>query len=182
MSILAWRLRVDEVGAKKTLPFRAPDSALVALAQAIGVDRVLSCEANFYVTPTRDDAFDVTGTVTARVVQTCVVTLEPFETDIKEKLAVRFAAGVAARESTRKHVDAEADEEGSSGMVETPEPIVDGGLDLGAVAQEFLALAVDPYPRKPGAAFASADPGDAPPSPFAALATLRSRSDTGTKN
>ena len=50
-----------------------------------------------------------------------------------------------------------------------PDPIVDGRIDLGALAVEFLALALDPYPRKPGAEF-TPPPEEAPPdSPFDAL-------------
>ena len=37
---------------------------------------------------------------------------------------------------------------------DAPDPIVDGKIDLGALAAEFLALGLDPYPRKPGVAFA----------------------------
>ena len=31
-----------------------------------------------------------------------------------------------------------------------PDPIIDGKIDLGALAAEFFALGLDPYPRKPG--------------------------------
>jgi hypothetical protein len=54
-----------------------------------------------------------------------------------------------------------------------PEPLVDGKIDLGALATEFLILGLDPYPRKPGAVF------DPPPEersgdgPFAGLAKLK---------
>ncbi len=34
-----------------------------------------------------------------------------------------------------------------------PEPIVNGFIDLGQLAAEFLVLGLDPYPRKPGAEF-----------------------------
>ena len=34
-----------------------------------------------------------------------------------------------------------------------PDPVVDGKIDLGAVAAEFFALGLDPYPRKPGVEF-----------------------------
>ena len=33
---------------------------------------------------------------------------------------------------------------------DSPEPLVGGAVDLGAVATEFLVLGIDPYPRKPG--------------------------------
>ena len=51
-----------------------------------------------------------------------------------------------------------------------PDPVIDGKIDLGALAAEFFALGLDPYPRKPGAAFeqgAECAPAD---SPFSALA------------
>ena len=62
-----------------------------------------------------------------------------------------------------------------------PEPVEDGHIDLGAVAAEFLALGLDPYPRKPGIAFsgdglvAEQDeaPEEKPDNPFAALARLK---------
>jgi len=41
------------------------------------------------------------------------------------------------------------------------------------VTLEFLALALDPYPRKPGAVFAEPAPEEPPESPFAKLARLK---------
>jgi len=46
------------------------------------------------------------------------------------------------------------------------------------VAAEFLALALDPYPRKPGVEFESPQPEAEPDekaSPFAALAKLKEK-------
>jgi uncharacterized metal-binding protein YceD (DUF177 family) len=61
-----------------------------------------------------------------------------------------------------------------------PEPIVNGAIDLGALATEFLMLALDPYPRKEGAVFepviAPVDPAD---HPFAALEALKSADSQG---
>ena len=34
-----------------------------------------------------------------------------------------------------------------------PDPLVGGRIDFGALTAEFLALGLDPYPRKPGIAF-----------------------------
>ena len=51
-----------------------------------------------------------------------------------------------------------------------PDRLMDGKIDLGALAAEFFALGLDPYPRKPGALLdeerASSEPVF---SPFAAL-------------
>jgi hypothetical protein len=64
--------------------------------------------------------------------------------------------------------------------LDPPDPIIGGVIDLGQVVAEQLVLALDPFPRAPGAAFDS--PADAPaaegtptPGPFAALAALRQK-------
>ena len=54
-----------------------------------------------------------------------------------------------------------------------PETYSGDSIDVGAVCEEFIALAIDPYPRKEGAVLDAADePGDeesSAPSPFAGL-------------
>ena len=52
---------------------------------------------------------------------------------------------------------------------EPPDEIVNGQIDLGALTAEFLALGLDPYPRKPGVDFDFEDAGGRGDSPFAAL-------------
>jgi len=58
---------------------------------------------------------------------------------------------------------------------EPPEMLVDGKIDLGAIATEFLLLGIDPYPRKAGAEFATVKVDDAGSRPFAALEALKKR-------
>ncbi len=104
----------------------------------------------------------VSGRVSARIEQTCVVTLDPFESEIDEEVDVDFAepSGMPAEPPTEMH------------EYEPPDEIVNGHIDLGALTAEFLALGLDPYPRKPGVNFdyQSDDPLD---SPFAALGKLK---------
>ena len=54
-----------------------------------------------------------------------------------------------------------------------PDLIIDGHIDLGAVTVEFLALGLDPFPRKPDAKFSYIDPADQKENPFAKLITLK---------
>jgi uncharacterized metal-binding protein YceD (DUF177 family) len=111
----------------------------------------------------------VTGRVKAKVGQICVVTLEPIESTIEEAVDLEFvplAAGVEPAPKTTRKRARDAD---------PPEPLVDGTLDLGTLATEFLILGIDPYPRKPGAEFAPAPAGDAGERPFAALEALKKR-------
>jgi uncharacterized metal-binding protein YceD (DUF177 family) len=108
----------------------------------------------------------VTGTVSAQVGQTCVVSLEPLDSAVDEPVDLRFAPQAA---------EAKTDEISAYAEKEPPEPLVGGKVDLGAIATEFLMLGIDPYPRKPGAQFAApqAEPGGE--HPFAALEALKKR-------
>ena len=120
------------------------------------------------------DGLHVTGTVSARVRQVCVVSLDEFASDVVEPVDVRFAPeaevdGMAAARAARPGSDEED-------LEDLPDPIVKGRIDLGALAAEILVLGLDPHPRKPGAAFA--DPAVEPPVepdalPFAALKALK---------
>jgi uncharacterized metal-binding protein YceD (DUF177 family) len=109
----------------------------------------------------------VTGQVKARVGQTCVVTLDPLVSDLDEPVDLNFApAGAASQADEAGHkIDGE----------EPPEPLIDGKLDLGAIATEFLLLGIDPYPRKAGAQFAAIKTADDSAKPFAALQALKKR-------
>jgi hypothetical protein len=73
----------------------------------------------------------------------------------------------AAGEGAAKKLDIDVD------AADGPERMVGGVVDLGAVATEFLLLAIDPYPRKPGAVFAAPPAENAAANPFAALAALK---------
>ena len=116
----------------------------------------------------RGGGVHVAGQVEARVGQTCVVTLEPLENDLDEPIHVLFAPRleVAAKDDG---ADRRAGDE------EPPEPLIEGKVDLGAVATEFLLLGIDPYPRKAGAEFAAVKTADDSARPFAALEALKKR-------
>src|SRR5262249_58019291 len=98
--------------------------------------------------------------------QTCVVTLEPMTSELREPIDLAFEPPRAdARPADGDDIDPRAEDE--------PETLVDGVADLGAAATEFLLLAIDPYPRKPGAVFDAPKSDDSGAHPFAALAALK---------
>ena len=142
-----------------------------AVADVGGLRAVLSVQAAFDVTPKRGGRFQVVGHVRARVGQTCVVTLEEIENDIDEPIDLIFAPPEQIPQMAALVDEAE---EGDEETPDPPEPIENGMIDLGRVATDALYLAVDPYPRKPGAVFEpvleAADPED---HPFAALKALK---------
>jgi uncharacterized metal-binding protein YceD (DUF177 family) len=147
---------VPESGLHVTLA--APPEMLAALAKPAGVDAVERLVAEFDLIP-RGRGLHVGGRVTATVRQTCGVTLEPFLNAIDEAVDDDFAP--PRTEKDRAKDEGDGDEE--------TEPLTGDSIDLGVLATEYLILGVDPYPRKPDAAFAPPATGEAAAHPFAAL-------------
>ncbi|MFI5012867.1 MAG: YceD family protein [Hyphomicrobiales bacterium] len=148
----------------------------VAIAREFKLPAIEALSGAYHVAATPKGA-RVKGEVVARVRQTCVVSLEPFEAELREPVDLAFARpqdGGGAHSGDRAISISPEDED-------PPEPLLDGTVDLGAVTLEFLALGLDPYPRKPGAELPAAKQGaEQSPSPFAALAG-RTRKPTGKK-
>lgn len=120
----------------------AEPAELVALARRLRVERIDRLEARGTVTGDPGDGLvAVRGHFEAEVTQLCVVTLEPVSTRVAGSLRRLFLPGAppAVREVV---VDP---------LAEEPEPLEGDRLDLGEIVAEELALALDPYPRLPGA-------------------------------
>jgi Large ribosomal RNA subunit accumulation protein YceD len=145
-----------------------------ALAAFNGLPSVGKFIATFTLKHSAGGSVRVRGEILAEVTQTCVVTLEPFEAAIAERVDVRFAPRreePTPGQSREREVAHKVDEEND------PDAIVDGVIDLGVVASEFLSLSLDTYPRKPGVAFEPPATGDdvASDSPFSALSSKKDR-------
>ena len=108
---------------------------------------------------------DISGRLDAEVVQTCVVSLEPVIARLAESFSLRYAPG--AREP-REDLSFGPDEE------QPPEPLFDDTIDLGEVVAQQLALALDPFPRAPGAEIdGPTDAGSVSDGPFLGLDALK---------
>ncbi len=155
------------------IAIEAPPEARAAVAELASLRDLARFSAVFDLSRQGAGAH-VTGQINARVCQTCVVSLDPIESEVAEAVDLRFAptaaGGVPAAETGRKH---------ALGGEEPPEPLVDGKIDLGALATEFLIVGIDPYPRKADAEFAPPEVADAGEHPFAALETLKRRPGGG---
>lgn len=171
-----WRVpvvvaQIPETGLHRDI--EADQAIRHAVADVGGLREVLSAQASFDVTPKSGGRFHVSGQMRARVGQTCVVTLDPMESDIDEAIDLIFAPPeqvpeMAALVDEAEHSDGETPD--------PPEPIENGIIDLGKLATDALYLALDPYPRKPDAVFEplveAVDPED---HPFAALKALKAK-------
>jgi uncharacterized metal-binding protein YceD (DUF177 family) len=171
-----WRVpimvaQIPDTGLHRTL--EASVAERQAMAEVGGLREVLSAQAAFDVVPRSGGQFRVTGHVRARIGQICVVTLDPIESEIDEEVDLVFAPEAEVRRMADLSEEGK-DEAESPEVVDPPEPIANGMIDLGRIATDALFLAVDPYPRKPGVVFeaevATLDPED---HPFAALKALQ---------
>jgi uncharacterized metal-binding protein YceD (DUF177 family) len=147
----------------------ADEATRAALAQAAGLRDLPRLEASLDLSPHGRGGLRVDGEMSATVGQTCVVSLEPIETEIREPIELVFTPSAGG---------SLADESGEATMrfgdAEPPEALVGGEIDLAALVTEFLMLGIDPYPRKEGAEFDAPQPqGDPAGHPFAALAALK---------
>jgi Large ribosomal RNA subunit accumulation protein YceD len=142
-----------------------------AMAELGGLREILSASASLDVTPKSGGRVHVEGRIRARIGQTCVVTLDPIESDIDEPIDLIFAPPEQIPEMAAL-VDEAA--ESAVEIPDPPEPIVSGVIDLGRLATDALFLGVDPYPRKADAVFeVPVVPPDPEDHPFAALKALQ---------
>ncbi len=148
----------------------ADEATRAAVAGVAGVRGLPHLAAAFDVTR-QGAGLKVIGEVAATIEQTCVVTLEPMVSELREPIDLAFVPPRAGERSDARadDIDPVAEDE--------PEVLVDGVADLGVAATEFLLLAIDPYPRKPDAVFEAPKTADAAGHPFAALEALKRSPD-----
>jgi len=114
----------------------------------------------------------VEGQVQATIVQPCVVTLEPVTQAIDEPYDRIF---LPASQVPRREPVAGAEVLVDLDQDELPDHFEGSDVDLTDSVLETIALAIDPYPRAPGASLddLGADLLDREESPFASLKTLK---------
>jgi uncharacterized metal-binding protein YceD (DUF177 family) len=151
------------------MTIEADQAERAALAKRFGllsVDR-LSATADM---ARRGNDVTARGRIAAEVVQSCVATAEPVPATIDEPFDLLFRSEPA---------DGRPDEEVELNESELDVIFFDGAAaDLGEAVAETLALALDPYPRAPGAEQALRAAGvksEEEAGPFGALASLRDK-------
>ena len=107
------------------------------------------------------------GRLTATVEQICGVTLDAFEEVIEADIDLRVVPATSPHALLSDAGDLEHD----AGSPDAPDVMTGDSLDLAAYAVEHLALALDPFPRKPGATF-TYETGPDTTSAFAGLKSL----------
>lgn len=132
--------RLPPSGSSETIAATPEECA--ALARRLGLPSVLSLAATLRAEPWRRGGAKVSGALKAEVEQTCVVTLDNFTSTIREPVERYYIPSRIAEGASEED---EAD------------IVAEGIIDIGELAAETLALALNPYPRKPGAVFEPAE-------------------------
>src|SRR5205807_2038914 len=138
-----------------------------ALAQRFGLMSIERLAARVKLRRRRGKALlRLSGHFSADVTQNCVVTLGPVPGHVEGDFTVLYGdvdQGAEVLIDPQEEADFE--------------PLPTGALDVGEIVAQEFALALDPYPRAPGAELPVAVPDgepEAPPEhPFAVLAKLK---------
>lgn len=159
-----------------TLSIEANADERSAIVEADGLAGLEALAADLTITPVGRGVLRVSGKVRARITQDCVVTMEPFDSDVSNDIDVTFAPVSIVAEAEKRALAQLRAGVSPDEAVEPPDTIIDGRIDLGGIATEFMVLGLDPYPRKPGIAFEGLAEETPPDSPFAMLKALTKKS------
>lgn len=113
-----------------------------ALARRMRLPAVAALACRFELRAAPGGVVLAEGHLVARIVQECVITLEPFEATLDERFRVRFVPEADGGAEAEAMLDPDSEDEIA---------YRGAAIDLGEAAAEQLALALDPYPRAPGA-------------------------------
>lgn len=170
---------VDELSEDVTKYSISPDAeAAESLLKRLGVSALEGVEAKMEVRRHNRIVY-VKGSVKGTVTQPCVVSLEPVVTEISDE----FEAWFADPEQAVSIEKARREREMKKGKTELPmldesedpELIVNGTVDLGELATQYLSLSINPYVHAQGVDYEFGDdglstqPSDDRNNPFAAL-------------
>ena len=195
------RIDVSEIG---TNPYKSSISATELerkdVARRLKLDSINFLAADYVLQrEAGSNIIHVSGTVNATVVQPCVISLEKIEEKISEDFESWYADESQAVSLARVRQDRISRLVDSEVPVleekEDPEAVIDGKIDLGELAVQFLSLAVSPFPRAEGSVKASTAPVGGPEgevyasageettgprrNPFAALKNWKKGRETG---
>lgn len=168
----------EQVGKKNKIEIEANEKECTALAERFELIAINSLKATLTITTAGNGEVTLRGPMHADIIQRCVATLEPVPEIVEDEVEVLFSPHISEDDLPSNPDDLDdLSEEELMALLDQPEPLVDGKIDVGEVVSQFLAVAMDPYPRKDGAKVAdvvkSEDDEEERPNPFAKLAGLK---------
>lgn len=136
---------VDRLGPSGTaIEISASETERAALAKRFGFLGLPAFSARVSVDLRTGGQVVVEGRLRGKIVQACILTLDPVTQDIDETFRIVFKQGLDEEK------DPESGESLVNAQADAPEPLLGNMLDVGEIVAEQLSLAADPYPRKQG--------------------------------
>ena len=114
-----------------------------ALARRFDVPAIHLLEGEVELARQPGMVIKATGWLRAKVRRVCVVTLEEFDQTVEDRFETYFTDAPEAIGGKDLDISLEEDED--------PEPVSGGAIDCGELVAQQLSLAMDPFPRSPGA-------------------------------
>lgn len=166
-------LRLDQIRDGERIDLVANDGERESIAMDLGLEALARLDAHAALERS-GGVVRATGRVQAALTQCCVVTGDAIAAHIDEPFDVTFSPDKPDQDPASE-IELEAKD--------CDTIFYDGGaIDLGQAVVETLALSIDPFPRSAGADAALKEAGimtEAEASPFAALAQLKGKLDSG---
>jgi hypothetical protein len=170
VSLFGRRYAVDRISAGGLADrIEATAAERAAIGATLGIEPPVSLAFSFELRPLSRGRLRLTGMLEGEATQACVVSLDPVTQHVQETVTLELWP-----EDQLAKAGGEAPGAGIEVALDGPEPYREGQIDVGQIAYEVFAAALEPYPRKPGAEFAWAEPHDeATESAFAVLRKLK---------
>jgi uncharacterized metal-binding protein YceD (DUF177 family) len=147
----------------------ASESERVAIADDLKLLKLDRLAARYRIKSLGDGSYRLSGKITAKVEQACIVSLDPVAGEIDAPFEVEF----------RPEVETPDNDEDASVLAGPDVDILERGvIPVGRIVFETLSASLDPYPRGPEAEFTWQDPRQVEPeetSPFAVLSQLKDK-------
>lgn len=175
---------LDKMGNQgAALDIVASDYERAALAKRFGFLDLPAFSARVTIDRRVGGQVIVEGRLRGRLVQACVLSLEPVSQALDDAFRLVF------KEDALDERDPESGEAVVSAQADAPEPLTGNLLDVGEIVAEQLSLTAEPYPRRPGVKLEDVMPKlrnsgrrtvpEQRRHPFAGLAALRDKPRRG---
>jgi len=144
--IFSYPIQIDKLTlAEKTFFLKADENEKAWIAEVFQVEGIKSFEANLSIKKEKNTSLiRVFGTAEAELKQKSIISLEDFFKKYTTEFEVFFDTKATYTQIREEFEDINE---------EAPEPVIDGQIDLAAVAMEQIAILIDDYPRQEGEVF-----------------------------
>lgn len=137
-------LEIEDIGApERTMSLAADEEMRKRIAGQFDLLELKSLTARIHYKRLDTGTVQISGEYKATVVQSCVVTLDPVESDLGSPFQRLYALDKEAEELNEIEFDPDEDD--------PPEFLAEPRINLGDVVIEQLGLDIPPFPRSEGA-------------------------------